>query len=143
MTTALVPCSGTSATPHGECWHFRMAECPTCEVMRRSIPEPRDVGAAVANNPNRRDLRLEASRWIAENAERYDAICVKAAERHRAGHAVNVSMLAEWLRLDVHGVRDRIDGYKLNNNHRAYIARRMVADHPELEPCFRFRETRY
>lgn len=106
------------------------------------IPEPAVVDPAVPNNPEGRNLRTEAERWISANTARYHLMCGKALSRLDAGQSVNIQMLAEWARLEVEGKKDR-DGFKLNNNHTAYIARRMVADHPRLATAFRFRETRY
>ncbi len=108
------------------------------------IPEPPVVEPARENNPEKKDLRDEAARWIEAHPEEYAALCARARARRNAKLPVNVSMLAEWMRLGRQAVT-KLPGevYKLNNNHRAYIARRMVADHPELEACFRFRKTRY
>jgi len=107
------------------------------------IPEPESVDESRENNPEGRDLRQEAEHWISSHVEDYNLLCQRALSRFEKGLPLNVSLLAEWMRLGSAAAVDPVDGYKLNNNHRAYIARRMVADFPQLEKCFRFRKTRY
>lgn len=88
-------------------------------------------------------MRDEAARWIAENPQVYRLFERFALEAAAQGRPFGAKLLAERVRWECVVVGRSDDLYKLNNNHTAYVARRLVADHPELGPLLRFRKTRY
>lgn len=110
------------------------------------IPDPpeRLIESARPNNPEGRDLRAEAQRFIEEHPEVYalfERFALEAAAKRRP---FGIGLLAErvrWEAIVVGGASE--DGYKVNNNHRAYLARKLLADHPQLEGLLRFRRTQY
>lgn len=121
---------------------------PNCKVHTLfGIPEPPDppgVDPHVPQNPDRDNLRRKASEWAQDNLRAYQWLANRCFELIRQGFKrLSINRLMEELR------DARIDmsadkrGFKLNNNHRPYIARKLVADYPELAPYFRFRVTNY
>lgn len=76
-------------------------------------------------------------RWLRSNPETVEHIRGLAVQWHRAGHArCGIGMLAEKARWDAGvGGRDE-DGFKVNNNYRALLARHLVASTPELPVDF-------
>ena len=107
------------------------------------IPEPADVDPAVENNPDKKNLRREAGVWIAANPRVYALFVRFAKEAASKGRPFGIKLLTERVRWEglVNTTSD--DGYKINNNHHAYIARRLVHDYPELVGLLRFRKTHY
>jgi hypothetical protein len=62
-----------------------------------------------------------------------------AARRRRFG----IGLLAERVRWEVHAEwAPDAAGFKLNNDYRAYVARDLIADMPELAPLLRTRRVR-
>lgn len=90
-----------------------------------------------------KDLRAEAEAWIDANPQAY-AIFVRFAKRAATmGRPFGIGLLTERVRWEAFFDRSDTDGYKINNNHRAYIARRLVEDVPEAASLLRFRGTGY
>ena len=108
------------------------------------IPEPENVDPVIPQNPDRENLRLKAAEWTEQNPEAYDLFKRFAADVVRVGFRCSISFITERVRWETEMVweKDR-RGFKLNNNYRAYIARKLVVDVPGLEPLIRFRKTRY
>lgn len=52
---------------------------------------------------------------------------------------IGISLLIERLRWEVQVVTQSSDGYKINNNHRAFYARRLARHYPELANLFETR----
>ena len=101
-------------------------------------PEPQPEAA-----PQQKDLRAEADRWIAENPQVYQLFQWFANQMLEQKRRFGIGQLAERVRWEC-GLRGRPDEeYKVNNNYRAYIARRLVADNPELESYLRFRKVKF
>ena len=96
----------------------------------------------LAINPKRKDLREAAERWIKENPSAYEALEALALSSLEAGTPLTVELLIGWARKHTNARKDD-EGFKINDHHGAYIARRLAADHPQLDKCFRFRKTRY
>lgn len=84
------------------------------------------------------DWHARTEKWIEQNPEVY-AIFRRFAEqmlmrRRRFG----IGQLAERVRWELITMREGRD-FKINNNYRAYIARRLVKDDPRLEPLIEMR----
>lgn len=77
-----------------------------------------------------------------DHPEVYHAL-VRLAKQWRAagGRKVGIATLYEKLRWEWHisGLLDA-DGYKLNNNYKALYARKIMANHPDLDGVFEVRE---
>ena len=109
----------------------------------KPIRDPQEIGPTIRNNPQGRNLRRRAERWIAENPQIYAMFVRFALDLAAKRQSFGIGLLAERVRWECK-IQARSDAeYRVNNNHRAYIARRLVQDHPELESLLRFRETRY
>lgn len=108
-------------------------------------PLPWMIDPAQENNPENRNLREEAERWIAENPAGYDLFLRFAREALRSGRRFGAKELAERVRWEARMTWKPDDdrGFKINNNHVAYIARALVEDVPGVENLMRFRGTRW
>jgi hypothetical protein len=88
-------------------------------------------------------LQERFDEWLAtaEGREVYEAVVVRA-HRVRASGRSHYSMKALWeaVRVD----RDVMGGsaLKLNNDYTSRMARRVMADYPDLDGFFELRETR-
>lgn len=90
-----------------------------------------------------RDYRAEADAWMRERPEGYALFVRFALEASRAGRPFGAKLLAERVRWEHFIGSRRGHEYKLNNNHVAYIARRLVKDHPQLGAFLRFRAAKH
>ena len=110
----------------------------------RILVEPQAVEAARENNPNGDDLRAKAAAWIDANPVAYARFERFALEAARSGRHFGIGLLTERVRWEaLVRIQQDEDGYRINNNHRAYIARKLIADHPQLDGLIRFRKTRW
>ena len=111
--------------------------------MIEGIPfkSPRHEEANDHNNPDGKDLRVETARWIKSHPEVAKLFLKHAKESAEAGQAFGMKALAEQVRWQTkikHG-----KGYKISNNHIAYIARWIIAEDPTIEEFLRFRNVKY
>jgi hypothetical protein len=105
------------------------------------IPDPVVVGPTV-HVASTDDLREAAENWIATNPQVYGLFERFALEMYARGKKFGVGLLTERVRWECAITSTSDDGFKINNNHRAYIGRKLVADHPQLQGLLSFRETR-
>ena len=92
-------------------------------------------------NP-KKNWRIETEKWISKYPEVYAIFKHLAKELAASGRSkIGIGELAEKVRWHFK-VNHKGDSYKISNSTRAYIARRLVQDCPELEPLFEFRKTR-
>jgi len=89
------------------------------------------------------DLRVDAEKWIDDNPEAYDMFVRFALEMFQRGRSFGIGLLTERVRWECAIKTRGDDEFKINNNHRAYIARRLVKDYPFFEGYLTFRQTRY
>lgn len=91
----------------------------------------------------RNDLEAAYREWKAEHPEVYALFLRFARERLTSGRRFGIGALTERVRWEVdrRWTHDR-DNFRCNNNHRAYIARDLVADEPRLAPLIQMRRTR-
>lgn len=87
------------------------------------------------------DHRERAEAWIAEHPDVYALFERFAGEMALRGRKFGVKALAERVRWECEWIKkdDEAD-WKINNNHVAYIARRLVQDHPQLKDFVEFRK---
>lgn len=94
--------------------------------------------------PERPASKLEAAFW-AEHRRRpliYQLFCEFTAYAIARGRKnFGVSVIFERIRWETN-IERGLDGFKVNNNHRAYYARLWMRDHPEHDGFFRTRELR-
>lgn len=110
---------------------------------RPRIPNPPPpTEPARENNPDKEDLRKAAAKWIEDNPTAYGYFVRFALELAERGRPFGIGLVAERVRWECVVARGD-DGYKINNNYRAYVARKLVAEHPRLRAFLKFRKTRY
>lgn len=108
-----------------------------------TIKDPPNVLPFKENNPPpKKDLRLEAERWIAENPTIYKLFCSFARDALNRRRKFGIGALTERVRweVNIHWKKDE-RGFRINNNHRAYIARKLLEDMPDLEGLLEVRKT--
>jgi len=89
-----------------------------------------------------RDYRAKAEAWIAKHPEVYALFERFALQAAAKGRRFGVKLLAERVRWECFFQRDAEDTFKINNSLVAFIARRLVRDHPKLEKYIEFRKVR-
>lgn len=119
---------------------FSPEEMTSLASPPKRIPDPVNVEPAVRVTTD--DLRSAAEQWIATNPQVYALFERFALEMHARGRKFGVGLLTERVRWECAITTASDDGFKINNNHRAYIGRKLVADHPQLQSFLSFRETR-
>lgn len=107
------------------------------------IKDPPNVLPFRENNPPpKKNLREEAERFIAEHPEVYALFEKFALAMAGRGKRFGIGQLTERVRWEVAMQWDKDDrGFRINNNHRAYIARQLIEDHPSLEGLIECRRT--
>lgn len=85
------------------------------------------------------DLERQFLRFHELNPHVYETIVkISFALRKRGVPRTGISMIFERMRW-LWAVQTRGDDYKLNNNYRAFYARKVMDEHPELEGFFKTR----
>jgi len=87
-------------------------------------------------------LEREFIEFDAANPRVYALLCRFAQEAIDAGCTrLGIAMLYERIRWEVY-ILTSDDDFKLNNNHRAYYARKWLAEHPEYPLFFETRKVK-
>jgi len=82
--------------------------------------------------PVQNAMDLTARMWLRENPQIFPLYERFAEEIVRRGRRFSISLLTERIRWEMHMTWEPDeDGFKISNNHRAYLARYLVARHPE------------
>ncbi len=102
---------------------------------------PRVEYEACENNPEGKDLREETAKWIIDNREVADLFLRFARELALKERPFGISLITERVRWEIFFQHN--GKYKINNNHRAYLARWIVAMEPRLEQYLHFRKVHY
>lgn len=107
------------------------------------MSEQLSLDSAGANGPIRNEIEESYRVWLGENPEvfiLYEQFAKQAAETRRK---FSISLLTERIRWEAVMTwgPDR-DGFKVNNNFLAYIARDLVALHPDLQGYLTMRTVR-
>lgn len=77
-------------------------------------------------------FKEEADKWIEKNPGAWEYLTNSAVISANAGRRFGIGALCEHVRWHMFAQGDR--NFKLNNNHRAAFARRLIREHPEVEP---------
>lgn len=86
-------------------------------------------------------LRAQAADWITANPQAFALFEKMALEEKQYGR-FGVKYLAEIVRYKVRRTWAKSDGFKINNVIVSYVARELVARHPELADYVEFRRCR-
>jgi len=85
-------------------------------------------------------LAAEFSEFNQNNPLIWELLVKFAFEAKKAGTTkLSISLLIERIRWEIEVVTRNTDGYKINNNHRAFYARKLMETYPELAGMFRTR----
>lgn len=88
-------------------------------------------------------LRDEFEKFDRENPEIWKMFCRFAGEAMAAGHTVlSANFIFERIRWETTVVTSSPEGFKVNNNHRAYYARKFNAECPNANGQFDTRAVR-
>lgn len=96
---------------------------------------------SLPNNPEKLDLRMKAEEFIKTNPSIMALYLKFARELKERGRRFGIGFLTERIRWECY-VKSN-EKFKICNNHRAYIARWLIARDPELEAFMTFRETKW
>ena len=81
--------------------------------------------------------QLNAARFDRENPEVYTMFKHFTMQALKAGmKRLSVALVIERIRWETAVVSLDADGYKINNNHTAYYARKFMSEYPELGEVF-------
>lgn len=100
-----------------------------------SIPDP------LPNNKDKEDLRAKTEKWLAKNPNIYELYRKFAWELLKKGKSFNISLITERIRWECYFEYNT--EFKISNDYRAYIARKLCQDIPQLKDVFKFKKTRY
>lgn len=78
-------------------------------------------------------FKEEADRWIEANPDAWSYMTKQALISAGNGRRFGIKALCEVVRWQMRNVKGDT-GFKLNNNHSAAFARRLIREHPEVEP---------
>ena len=107
-------------------------------MSRRS--EPFDGGGeqmAMFDIAKADEMKRRADEWVRKNPDAWWRIRCEAVIRTEQGKRFGIGELCEQVRWHMHA--DGVDDFKVNNTHRAALARRLIAEYP---PCKPYIETR-
>jgi hypothetical protein len=89
-----------------------------------------------------KDLRKEAGKWIEQNPEAMSYFREFARQKISRRQRFGIAAVAERVRWEMNLSTTSEDGFKINNNHRAYIARRLIEEMPEVAGLIRMKSVR-
>lgn len=90
-----------------------------------------------------RDYRAKAERWVKEHPHVFALFERFALQMVERGRRFGIGQLAERVRWEVamSWTKDD-DGFRINNNHRAYLARELINRHPKVADFIELRRLR-
>lgn len=112
--------------------------CPTCDGAQPTCPRCGGSGRV----PSVTRLELAAREWMDGNPRVFDLFVRFARQAAERGRRFGIGQLAERVRWEVSVAWSPSDAFKVNNNHRAYVARRLIALHPAIAAFLETRRTR-
>lgn len=89
------------------------------------------------NDPTREvpsELELKALEWMDKNPHLMKMFMMFAMEKLSAQRRFGIGALTERVRWETPSTKEGEEEYKIPNNHRAYIARRLIRENQDLEP---------
>lgn len=102
---------------------------------------PASIDHVMPNNPKCENLRRKTEKWLSENPRIYDLFRKYSLELLKKGRKFSISLITERIRWECYFEYDT--DFKISNDCRAYIARKLCEEIPELQAVFRFRKTRW
>lgn len=84
-------------------------------------------------------FRAEANEWVRKNPEAWAFIRYEAVSRTEQRKAFGIGELCEQVRW--HMKASGVGAWKLNNNHRAALARRLIEEYPPCKPYIKTRDS--
>jgi hypothetical protein len=124
----------------------QVGRCLTCHLPIYSGEHhrclPTVVQPARENNPDHENLRAQAQDWISGHPKECALLLKWARELAGKGRNFGIGLLAERLRWEA-AMEGWEGDYKVNNNHRAYVARWLIQQEPWLENFMEFREVHW
>jgi hypothetical protein len=84
-------------------------------------------------------LKQAAHEWMDANPEAMAFFRSYAKELLARRRRFGIALLAERVRWEMHFATHSEDGYRINNNHKAYIARVLIAEMPGLKALIKTR----
>lgn len=98
---------------------------------------------APAPGPARNDYEEGYRRWLETHEKVFRLFEVYALEMMQRKRRFGIAALLERVRWEVRMTWEKDeDGYKINNNHKPYIARDLIAKHPGLDELIETRSIR-
>lgn len=82
-----------------------------------------------------------AEKWIKRNPDAWSYIDSTATKMGSEGRRISISKLVEDARSMGH-INGSDDGFSTNNNFRSAFARKLVSEHPELDPYIERRKSK-
>ena len=82
------------------------------------------------------ELELKANAWMEKNPHVMDLYRKFAREKLSGQHRFGIGALTERVRWEC-SFNYEDEEFKISNNHRAYIARKLVEENPELKPLIK------
>ncbi len=89
-------------------------------------------------DPNKHEAA--ALKWIAANPDGFKMFEFYALEAASTGKRFGIGQIAERVRWETR--IKKLGAFKVNNNHRSYIARELVRRHPQLKDLIEFRSVK-
>ena len=86
-----------------------------------------------------RNHEANAAVWMQQNPLAMATFLQFARFAHSKGVKIGIALLVERVRWHGRVEHGDAEGYKINNNHRAYIARELIRQCPELRDVFELR----
>lgn len=84
--------------------------------------------------------REKADEWVRDNHQAWLFICNEAVARAYQRRRFGIGELCEQVRWHMKAVG--VDDFKINNSYRAYLARRLVKEHPQCADYIEMRRSR-
>lgn len=81
-----------------------------------------------------------ADKWVRDNHKAWLFICNEAVSYANQKRRFGIGELCEKVRWHMQATGD--GEFKVNNTYRAYLARRLVKEHPQVEPYIEMRRSR-
>lgn len=89
---------------------------------------------SLCEGPTRNILEARYREWLHDNVKvyaLYERFALEASERKKK---FSIALLTERIRWEVlMGIQKDSEGYRINNNYRAYIARDLLYKYPQLQ----------
>lgn len=91
----------------------------------------------------RNELERKYREWRDRNPQAFEIFRRSARYFAKHGRPFGIGLLTEWVRWENRRTWDKdSEGFKLNNNFRAYIARDLILEMPEMQKLLEVRQVK-